>query len=356
MAQVTLNGLTKRFGGRAAIDGLDMEIADGELLALLGPSGCGKTTTLNCIAGLEKPDGGRILFDGEDVTATEPHQRNIAMVFQSALLYPHLNCRDNIAMSLRRTPLDAEARRAKIDAAAAMLEIEDLMDRRPSEISGGQRQRVATAKALVRDPAAFLLDEPLSALDAALRTALRAELVNLQKRLGTTMVFVTHDQTEAMTMGDRIAVMRNAQVEQVDTPGVIYDRPASLFVARFVGTPPMNAFPGRLDGNGGVFACGPLRLTVRPDWPLPRGDRMVACVRPHDMEVDRHPRENALPARVFALEHMGRENLLIARSDALPAPVNVVVPPDWHAAVGDTVHLAVPRPVALVFADDGTVA
>ena len=186
---------------------------------LLGPSGCGKTTTLNMIAGLEQPSSGRITFGGRDVTAEPPHTRNVAMVFQSALLYPHLTARRNIEASLRRAGLDAAERQRRIAEAARLLEIEELLDKLPSRMSGGQRQRVATAKAIVREPAAFLLDEPLSALDAALRQTLRAELVNLQKRLGTTTVFVTHDQVEAMTMGDRIAVMNGGRLEQLGTPG-----------------------------------------------------------------------------------------------------------------------------------------
>ncbi|MCB1992072.1 MAG: ABC transporter ATP-binding protein, partial [Geminicoccaceae bacterium] len=204
MAGIRLDHLKKSFGAFTAVQDLDLDVTDGEFLVLLGPSGCGKTTTLNCIAGLETPSAGRILFDGRDVTSDPPHSRNIAMVFQSALLYPHMTAAANIEASLRRSDLAPEERRRRIDDAVSMLEIGDLLDKLPSEMSGGQRQRVATAKAIVRQPTAFLLDEPLSALDAALRMTLRAEIVNLQKRLGSTTVFVTHDQVEAMTMGDRI--------------------------------------------------------------------------------------------------------------------------------------------------------
>src|SRR5438067_5772758 len=262
MARVRLRGIEKKFGGFTAIDHVDMEIANGELLVLLGPSGCGKSTTLNIIAGLTEPSAGKVLFGEEDVTGLSPHQRNIAMVFQSSLLYPHLTARQNIFMSLKRSePSRAEIER-RIAEVAAIVDIERLLDKLPSQLSGGERQRVATAKAIIRQPTAFLLDEPLGALDAAMRLTLRSELVNLQKRLKTTMVFVTHDQTEAMTMGDRIAVMRNGRVEQIGTPDEIYNRPATLFVAGFVGAPPMNFFQGEIDGGSGTptFVAGPMRV------------------------------------------------------------------------------------------------
>ncbi|MCY4405141.1 MAG: ABC transporter ATP-binding protein, partial [Rhodospirillaceae bacterium] len=207
MSRIQLDHLHKTFHRHVAVRELDLTIENGELLVLLGPSGCGKTTTLNCIAGLEMPTSGRVLFDDEDVTAASPHQRNIAMVFQSSLLYPHMTARQNIRTSLAKQRLDRAETNRRIDEASSILGIDSLLDKLPSQLSGGERQRVATAKAIVRQPTAFLLDEPLAALDAALRLTLRAELVNLQKRLGTTMVVVTHDQVEAMTMGDRIAVM-----------------------------------------------------------------------------------------------------------------------------------------------------
>jgi len=264
MARIRLQGIEKKFGGFTAIDHVDMEIPNGELLVLLGPSGCGKSTTLNIIAGLTEPSAGKVLFGEEDVTGLSPHQRNIAMVFQSSLLYPHLTARQNIFMSLKRSePSRAEIER-RIAEVAAIVDIERLLDKLPSQLSGGERQRVATAKAIIRQPTAFLLDEPLGALDAAMRLTLRSELVNLQKRLKTTMVFVTHDQTEAMTMGDRIAVMRNGRVEQIGTPDEIYNRPATLFVAGFVGAPPMNFFQGEIDGGGGTptFVAGPMRVPL----------------------------------------------------------------------------------------------
>ncbi len=330
MAGIRLEGLKKTFGAFAAVERLDLDIRDGEFLVLLGPSGCGKTTTLNMIAGLEAPTAGRILFAGQDVTADPPHSRNIAMVFQSALLYPHLTARGNIEASLRHAGLSAEERRQRIDEAASMLDIGELLDKLPSQMSGGQRQRVATAKAIVRHPTAFLLDEPLSALDAALRQTLRAELVNLQKRLGTTTVFVTHDQIEAMTMGDRIVVMNGGRIEQVGTPAEIYARPQTLFVAGFVGSPPMNLIPGEIvGGEGGPrFVAGELALLVAA-----RPGAAVLGVRPQHLSVATGPTPGALPVTVYALEHLGRELVLI-----LDAPdgqrLRALVEPELEAHVG----------------------
>ncbi len=258
MAAITVDHVAKTFGPHRAIDDLSLIVADGELLVLLGPSGCGKTTTMNCIAGLEMPSAGRILFDGADVTGMPPHQRNVAMVFQASTLYPHLTARNNIAMSLRFAGISRSDVRARVAEAAATVDVTPLLDKYPGQLSGGERQRVATAKAIVRHPSVFLLDEPLASLDAALRLGLRAELVNLQKRLGTTMIFVTHDQTEAMTMGDRIAIMRSGRLEQIGTPDEIYARPDTGFVAAFIGSPPMKSHPRRRDRRG-----GPARLHRR---------------------------------------------------------------------------------------------
>lgn len=330
MAGIRLEQLQKTFAKHQAVAGLDLEIADGELLVLLGPSGCGKTTTLNCIAGLEAPTSGRILFDDEDVTAQPPHVRNIAMVFQSSLLYPHLTARQNIQASLRRSGLSSADRKKRIDEAAGILDIGRLLDKLPSQLSGGERQRVATAKAIVRHPAAFLLDEPLAALDAALRLSLRSELVNLQKRLATTMVFVTHDQTEAMTMGDRIAVMNEGRLEQVGTPNEIYNQPATLFVAGFIGAPPMNLIPGRID-NQGQFQAGPLAVPLSAT--AQTGD-VVLGVRPQHLDVLREPTDGALPLSLFALEHLGRESVAILE-DVEHNRYRALVDPEFKATVGD---------------------
>jgi ABC-type sugar transport system ATPase subunit len=343
LSEIRLEGLEKRFGGFVAVRSLDLVIANGEFLVLLGPSGCGKTTTLNCIAGLEQPSAGRILFDGRDVTGEPPHARNIAMVFQSSLLYPHMTARANIEASLRKSALSAEEKRRRIDEAVRILEIEPLLEKLPAQMSGGQRQRVATAKAIVRQPTAFLLDEPLSALDAALRTTLRAELVNLQKRLGTTTVFVTHDQVEAMTMGDRIAVMRDGRIEQIDTPDAIYNRPASTYVAGFIGSPPMNLIEGLVEN--GVFRGAGLQVPVEaPSGPATLG------VRPQHLAIAADG--PGMPATVFALEHLGRESVLILDGPG-GQKLRALVAPELVARVGDRL-VAWPDPQrCLVFGGDG---
>ncbi|MBX6321919.1 MAG: ABC transporter ATP-binding protein, partial [Rhodospirillaceae bacterium] len=345
MATIRLDRLRKAFAGHVAVDGLDLEVRDGEFLVLLGPSGCGKTTTLNCIAGLEQPSAGRILFDDRDVTAEPPHLRNVAMVFQSAMLYPHMTARQNIEASLRRSGLPAEEKRRRIEQAVAILEIGDLMDKLPSQMSGGQRQRVATAKAIVRQPTAFLLDEPLSALDAALRLTLRAELVNLQKRLATTTVFVTHDQVEAMTMGDRIAVMRDGRLEQIGTPDDIYNRPQTVFVAGFVGSPPMNFIEGAV--AEGCFRSGPLALRLA----APPGPAILG-VRPQDLAVVGPGTDGALPAAVFALEHLGRESVVIAEAEK-GLRLRALVSPGFSARLGEPLWFAPDPTRCLLFAPDG---
>ena len=290
MSRIHLDRLHKSFHRHVAVRDLDLTIENGELLVLLGPSGCGKTTTLNCIAGLEMPSSGRVLFDGEDVTTGSPHQRNIAMVFQSSLLYPHMSARQNIRMSLAKQKLDRQEADRRVTEAASILGIEALLDKLPSQLSGGELQRVATAKAIVRQPRAFLLDEPLAALDAALRLTLRAELVNLQKRLGTTMIVVTHDQVEAMTMGDRIAVMKEGRLEQIGTPDEIYNRPATLFVAGFVGSPPMNLIEGEIARQDGRarFASGD--FAVEPNRSAGAAGPATLGVRPQHLRIHARPR------------------------------------------------------------------
>jgi ABC-type sugar transport system ATPase subunit len=351
MARIELQQLRRVFGKQVAVDELNLRIGDGELLVLLGPSGCGKTTTMNMIAGLTEPTSGNIAFDGQDVTRQPPHHRNIAMVFQSSLLYPHLTARQNIAMSLKRSGMSAADVAARIDWSAGILDIARLLDKMPSELSGGERQRVATAKAIVRQPACFLLDEPLAALDAALRLTLRSELVNLQKRLHTTMVYVTHDQTEAMTMGDRIGVMRGGRLQQIGTPDEIYYRPENLFVAGFVGSPPMNFFAGRIEAADGapVFAAGPMRTKLPAGYRGTQpGGAVTLAVRPGHVRVQSTADPAAMPATVFALEHLGMESVLI-----LDAPdhskIRAVVEPRFKADVGDTLHIVPDAAQALLF-------
>jgi len=226
LARVTLNKLTKRYGDVTAVDGLDITVADGEFLTLLGPSGCGKSTALACIAGLELLSAGAIVFDDRDVTDLEPAERNIAMVFQDYALYPHMSVRDNMSFGLRQQRVNPATIRQQVDIAGQMLDLQPLLDRRPAELSGGQRQRVAVGRAVVRNPAVFLMDEPLSNLDASLRVHTRTEIKRLQRELGITTVFVTHDQEEAMVLSDRIAIMRGGKLQQIGPPMEVYRRPA----------------------------------------------------------------------------------------------------------------------------------
>jgi multiple sugar transport system ATP-binding protein len=253
MAEIRLEKLTKRFGGTEVIHGIDLTVEDGELAVLVGPSGCGKTTTLRMIAGLETVSDGAILFDGAPVAHLEPKDRDIAMVFQSYALYPHMTVRGNLAFSLKMKGVPRAEREGLVRRAAEMLGIDGLLHRKPRELSGGQRQRVAMGRALVREPRAFLLDEPLSNLDAALRAQMRIELKRIHQRLKTTIVYVTHDQIEAMTLADRIVVMRDGRIEQVGDPMSVYQAPVNKFVAGFIGSPRMNFIPAQLFDDLGTL-------------------------------------------------------------------------------------------------------
>jgi multiple sugar transport system ATP-binding protein len=248
MADIVLDQVTKRFpDGALAVDHIDLDVADGEFVILVGPSGCGKSTTLNMIAGLEDISDGELRIGGQVVNNKAPKDRDIAMVFQSYALYPHMTVRENMAFALKLAKTPQETIDKKVNEAARVLDLTQHLDRKPANLSGGQRQRVAMGRAIVRDPAAFLMDEPLSNLDAKLRVQMRTEVSRLQKRLGTTTVYVTHDQTEAMTLGDRVAVMRNGKIQQVGAPQELYGHPENLFVAGFIGSPAMNFMPGKLE-------------------------------------------------------------------------------------------------------------
>ncbi|HEY6046106.1 MAG TPA: ABC transporter ATP-binding protein [Pyrinomonadaceae bacterium] len=299
---VTLQHLSKSFGHTAVVDDLSLEINEGEFVVLLGPSGCGKTTTLRMIAGLEQATSGEILIEGRRVNEIPPQRRDVAMVFQSYALYPHMTVADNIGYPLRIRKLAGEEMRAKVRETALMLEIEPLLARKPRELSGGERQRVALARAIVRSPRAFLMDEPLSNLDAKLRLQMRAELKRLQKKLATTTVYVTHDQAEAMTLGHRVAVMEKGKLQQFDTPLEIYHRPANRFVAEFVGAPGMNFFEGEVAGNQFISSELKLALTAPP-----KQGRAVLGIRPEHIEISLTPRDGWMPARVYVTELMGNE-------------------------------------------------
>ena len=271
MAEIVLDNVTKRFpDGALAVDKINLDIADGEFVILVGPSGCGKSTTLNMIAGLEDITEGELRIGGKVVNNMTPKDRDIAMVFQSYALYPHMTVRQNMGFALKLAKTPQNVIDEKVEEAARILDLTQHLDRKPANLSGGQRQRVAMGRAIVRDPSAFLMDEPLSNLDAKLRVQMRTEVSRIQRRLGTTMVYVTHDQTEAMTLGDRVAVMRSGMLQQVASPQELYERPANLFVAGFIGSPAMNFLGGTLEegklrtGLGDLPISGRLRQVMQP--------------------------------------------------------------------------------------------
>ncbi|MEU4221526.1 sn-glycerol-3-phosphate ABC transporter ATP-binding protein UgpC [Actinoplanes sp. NPDC026623] len=289
MAEIVLERVVKRYpDGALAVDDFNLEIADGEFIILVGPSGCGKSTTLNMVAGLEDITAGKLIIDGQVVNDKAPKDRDIAMVFQSYALYPHMTVGENMGFPLRLAGLDKETIKKKVAQAAEMLELSQHLDRKPANLSGGQRQRVAMGRAIVRSPKAFLMDEPLSNLDAKLRVQMRTQIARIQKNLATTTLYVTHDQTEAMTLGDRVVVMRGGVVQQVGAPAHLYAHPANLFVAGFIGSPSMNFFPGRLRGDTVVTALGEAKLPDQVRQALgggAAGDReVIVGLRPEHFE------------------------------------------------------------------------
>jgi multiple sugar transport system ATP-binding protein len=320
MAEIEFRALRKVFdGGAVAVEALDLQIADGEFLVLVGPSGSGKTTVLRMTAGLEPATSGDVLLGGEVVNDIPPTDRNIAMVFQNYALYPHMTVFDNMGFGLKLHGVKKPEIRIRVTETATMLGLDGLLDRKPSQLSGGQRQRVAMGRAIVRDPLAFLMDEPLSNLDAKLRVEMRAYLATLHQRLRTTTLYVTHDQTEAMTMGDRVAVMRDGRLQQVDRPQVLYDHPTNLFVAGFIGSPAMNLLRGHLvsDGNGTAVVLGKMKLPLsgqaiakRPRLTDYVGDEVIVGIRPEDIEdAALLPSANGstLDVRVSLAEALGAE-------------------------------------------------
>ena len=344
MGEISIQGLQKRFpDGTLAVEHLDLAIGEGELFVMLGPSGCGKTTTLRCIAGLERHTAGHIRIGGDLVDDLRPSERDIAMVFQFYALYPHLTARENIAFPLRAEGLRDADVGERVAEGARMLRLEGLLDRRPGRLSGGEQQRVALARAMVRHPRAFLMDEPLTNLDAELRADMRAELKHLQQRLGTTMVYVTHDQVEAMALGHRIAIMREGRLEQLGTPLEVYDRPATLFCARFIGSPPMNLVDVELT-NGAL--TGPGGLAIEPPAGLVRGVRLVAGLRPEALEVTEPGAEGTVAGRVVSEEMLGDEVIYVIEAGG--TDLHVRMPPTTHygseAPVGIR-HAGGPPPV-----------
>ena len=363
MARVELVRLSKTFadGTRALVD-LDLAVDDGEFLVLVGPSGCGKSTALRLLAGLEPPDGGEIRIDGELVTALSPQQRNIAMVFQNYALYPHMSVRANLAFPLRMRKFARAEIASRVQAAAELLELGALLERRPQELSGGQRQRVAMGRAIVREPRVFLMDEPLSNLDARLRVQIRTDIANLQRRLGTTTLYVTHDQVEAMTLGQRVAVLNAGRLQQSGEPQVLYRRPANTFVAGFIGSPGMNTLPARLEpGETGpaVHWSGAV-LPLQGGTTVPgrslgdfSGQKVLLGLRPDALRVATAG-EAILSATVQAVEALGHEQLVYLDSpggsgDTLIARLDTRT----RVTAGDTLPLHVDAARLYLFAATG---
>jgi multiple sugar transport system ATP-binding protein len=356
MAGIALEHVTKSFGTVTAVDDVSLEIGDGEFLVLVGPSGCGKSTLLRMIAGLEETTGGAIAIGDRDVTDLAPRSRDVAMVFQTYALYPHMSVRQNLGYGLkaRRTPKDEIARR--VEEVAALLGLEEMLDRRPAQLSGGQRQRVAMGRAIVRQPQAFLLDEPLSNLDAKLRVGMRASLAQLHQRLGVTTVYVTHDQTEAMTLGQRVAVMRDGRILQCATPQELYARPRDVFIAAFIGSPAMNLVDASYDA--GAVSFGQYRVPV-PEPPVQ--ERFVLGIRPEAFEdAALAPGRPTVAARIEVVEDLGADMHLFFSVDAPPMTAEILesaaeggllpttkalftarVDARSRARVGETIELAV---------------
>jgi len=347
MAGIELTGLSKVYpGGVTALDGVDLTVHDGEFFALLGPSGCGKTTLLRTIAGLEEPTGGTLRIGDRDVTTVPPGQRDVAMVFQDYALFPHMTVLDNIAYPLRVKRTARPARHDRAREVGGGLALAELMDRRPAELSGGQQQRVALARAVVAHPRAFLFDEPLSNLDARLRLSARTFLKRLQRELGITTVFVTHDQAEALALADRIAVMEAGHIRQLGTPREVFRTPANTFVANFIGATPMNLLATTVADGRLSLPAGSLPLPR----PLPDGTRVTVGIRPEYLDLSTVAQPDALTGTVEIIEHLGTTSLVtLATADG---PVGAVVPEDAEPTPGEPAWVT-PRRLLLYDPDSG---
>ena len=340
MAGITLKNVTKRWGDFVGVQEFSLDIADREFLVLLGPSGCGKTTTMRMIAGLETPSSGEIWIGDRMVNDLEPKDRDIAMVFQSYGLYPNMSVWENIRFPLKVRKVDPATHDERVQRAVDMVELNEFTHRRPAELSGGQRQRVALARAIVREPTVFLMDEPLSNLDAKLRVSTRAQIKNLQDTLATTTIYVTHDQIEAMTLADRVVVMNAGVVQQVGTPVDIYDRPANTFVAAFIGSPAMNLVKGNLDK--GTFVADGIKVTglnKSHSGPVTLG------FRAEDAEIV--PSKGSMTAAVYSMELLGEATMVSVRIDGVL--VSVKAGKEYRSKIGDTVHTKIPAGICHLF-------
>lgn len=361
MAEVIIRKLTKSFGDNTVVKSVSLKVEDGEFLVLLGPSGCGKSTILRLIAGLEDVTSGEVLINGKIVNFVSPVKRNAAFVFQNYALYPHMTVRKNVAFPLETARLSKDEINKAIDEVARILELQQLLDRLPSQLSGGQRQRVALARAIVRKPVVFLMDEPLSNLDAQLRQQTRIELMELHQRLGVTTIYVTHDQIEAMTMGKRIAIMKDGEIQQVDTPTETYDKPANTFVARFMGAPPMNLIQGRIEagvrqftfnGDGILVALNSSQMGLTNEvLSLHLNAAVCLGVRPEHVRISTDLSVEGVSGQVKFLEPTGAD-LFVTVSIGIQ---NIVVrcPPKTSMQVGSTVTIAFDMTHTHIFGADG---
>jgi multiple sugar transport system ATP-binding protein len=338
MASVSIRKVDKAYGATVVMKGIDLEVADGEFVVLVGASGCGKSTLLRMIAGLEPISGGEIAIGGERVNELEPRERDIAMVFQSYALYPHLNVRGNLGFSLSLRGVPAAEIDTQCRQTAEVLDLGQLLERFPRQLSGGQRQRVAMGRAIVRQPRVFLFDEPLSNLDAKLRIAMRTEIRALHQRLGATSIYVTHDQVEAMTMADRMVVMNDGRIEQVGAPLDVYDRPATLYVARFIGAPSINVLEGAVEATGTLLTRGGQRLALPAHAAVEPGRELAVGVRPEHLALVEAGTEGALRGTVSVVEHLGHETYVYV--DTADGRLCALVGRALRVAPGATVALA----------------
>ena len=346
MADIKIENVTKKFGDFVAVDNVSLTIEDQEFMVLLGPSGCGKTTLLRAVAGLGMADSGRISIGGKDVTYLPPRQRGIAMVFQSYAIFPHMKVYDNVAFGLKMNNVDKAETERRVRQAAELLHIENMLDRYPSKMSGGQRQRVAVARAIAMQSQVLLMDEPLSNLDALLRLEMRAELKRLLAEIKATTIYVTHDQIEALSMGDRIAVMRHGAILQCDHPTIVYDQPATDFVGGFIGNPPMNFLDAQVQRNNGSVevAIGAFKLAphplMQPQLKTYDGKPIVVGIRAENMETLATPIDDGLKVRVLVVEPLGSQNLLTVKIGA--NTVKVSTHPSFEVAPDQDVWLRFP--------------